>query len=254
MVFAAEVGDAIVAHPADKRSLLVAGPFGQPLNSGKPWENLVIRAHDALGSQHGFDFTVTKRIPVAAGLGGGSADAAATLRLLNRALDLRLTNERLAEIGSRLGADVPMCLLSRPLLVHGVGEQLTAVTAMPPLPLVLACPPVALRTVDVFRALVRLDDGPLPPIRPFDGVDDVLAWLRGTRNDLAEAATRVSPEAASAAAAIASDPDCLLARMTGSGPAAFGVFATRVAADRAASRLQAAERGWWVRATMTGGA
>jgi 4-diphosphocytidyl-2-C-methyl-D-erythritol kinase len=212
-----------------------------------------VRASDQLlGPHHPIKLAVTKRIPVAAGLGGGSADGAATLRLLNRVLDLKLTRDRLAEIGRPLGADLPMCVLSRPLIARGVGEAMTAVAGMPRLPLVLVCAPVAVRTADVFAALNDPRGSPLPALPAFRTADDVAAWLPATRNDLEDAAARVSPAAAAGAAALSGDPDCLFARMTGSGPAAFGIFASPAAAAAAAARLARAEPSWWVQAATTG--
>jgi 4-diphosphocytidyl-2-C-methyl-D-erythritol kinase len=194
---------------------------------------------------------LTKHIPVAAGLGGGSADAAATLRLLNRVLDVKLTPERFAELARVLGADVPMCVVSRPLVARGAGEAMTTVAGLPSLQLVLVCPPVALNTSRVFGAVTDPSGAPLPPLSVFTSAQDLAAWLKTTRNDLSEAAQRVFMGAGAAAKALAQDPDCLVARMTGSGPAAFGLFGSAEGARAAVARVKAAEPSWWVQAVTT---
>ncbi len=256
VVFAADVGDTITARPSGA-PLTIDGPFASALSATANDDNLVTRAVAALGpearTQRGLSLAVTKQIPVAAGLGGGSADAAATLRLLNRLRALNVAWDRLAAIGAALGADVPMCVLSRPLIARGVGEAMTPVAGFPALPMVLACPPVAVRTADVFRALRDPRQAALPELPALATVQDVASWLAGTRNDLAEPAAAVSPLAGAGARELARDPDCLFARMTGSGPSSYGLFPTQAAAKAAAARLAAVERTWWVRAAVTGG-
>jgi 4-diphosphocytidyl-2-C-methyl-D-erythritol kinase len=257
IVFAADVGDSVAAKTAASRSLVVDGPFAAALKRASPTENLAWRAADAIrrarpGATE-VALTVTKRIPVAAGLGGGSADAAATLRLLNQRWALNLDPGRLAEIGGPLGADVPMCLSCLPLLARGIGEKLSPVAAMPALPLVLVCPPAIVRTADVFAALTPMPRTSLPPLPPFETPRDVATWLAGTRNDLADPAASVSPAAAAGATALRATAECLFARMTGSGAAAFGLFPSRESAERAAAGLAAAQPSWWVTATTTGG-
>jgi 4-diphosphocytidyl-2-C-methyl-D-erythritol kinase len=172
--------------------------------------------------------------------------------LLNRRGPISLGVEALAAIGRPLGADVPMCVHSRPLIARGIGEQIDPVARMPELALVLVCPPVAVGTADVFQALGALG-GPLPPVPAFSSVGAVCDWLRATRNDLAAPAARVAPEAGAAATLLARDPRCLFARMTGSGPAAFGIFPSRAIADQAAAEIAGAKPGWWVKSTTTGG-
>jgi 4-diphosphocytidyl-2-C-methyl-D-erythritol kinase len=234
--------------------------MGPNLSANVPLRaNIVTRAAEALAAMIGrgssVQVTLTKRLPIAAGLGGGSADAAAVLRLLNRLWELQLADAQLAEIGVRLGADVPMCLVQQPLLASGIGEQVAPFSGMPALPVVLACPPVSVSTAAVFAALAA--DRPvagLPPLPArFGAPADVAGWLRQTRNDLAAPAAEVDRHAADAAEALGSDAGCLFARMSGSGAAAFGIFPSRTAAERAAARLRAAHPDWWVAATLTGG-
>jgi 4-diphosphocytidyl-2-C-methyl-D-erythritol kinase len=252
VVFAADVGDTVTAAAHPGQSLGVVGPFAGPLRSADPWDNLLIKASVALlGPRYPMELVVTKRIPVGAGLGGGSADAAATLRLLNRVLDLKLPLERLAAVGAPLGADVPMCLYSRPLIARGIGEEITPVAGMPALPMVLACPPVTVATAAVFAAFDHVARPHLPRPPPFANVRAVAEWLALTRSDLAAPAGEIEPEAAAAARALAADGECLFARMSGSGAAAFGLFPSRAAAARAAARLAAARPSWWVKPAIS---
>jgi 4-diphosphocytidyl-2-C-methyl-D-erythritol kinase len=125
---------------------------------------------------------------------------------------------------------------------------------MPALPLVLARPPLALSTARVFAALGGEVRPPLPALPPFSNIGAVAEWLAGTRNDLSGPAGAIAPAAEAGVSALMHDHDCMIARMTGSGPTAFGLFPSAAAAERTASRLAAAEPSWWVRATMTGAA
>jgi len=261
LVVFAEYGDRLTAMPAGRgsRRLALRGPLAAALADTPAAENLVVRAVDAAceaaGRQSdGIELVLTKRLPVAAGLGGGSADAAATLRLVDRRRRLHLGGDRLAEIGIKLGADVPMCLASRPLLATGIGDRITPVTGMPRLAVVLACPPVKVATRAAFAAAGEGARHGLPPLPSAPvSLAGLLAWLKETRNDLAPAAATVAKGAGAAAAALGRDPESLFARMTGSGAAAFAIFPSLAAARRAAARLRAARPTWWAVATTTGG-
>jgi len=261
----ADIADVVIARPAAKgaaaMTLDVAGPYADLLaETTDPAANLVLRAAQAIAA-HGTRRRVTpvhlslaKRIPVAAGLGGGSADAAATLRLLARIWDLKLKPDALADVALTLGADVPMCLASQPLIARGIGDKVTPVAGIPPLAVVLAHPGVSLPTAAVYAGLGNETRAPLPPLpAKFKSALDLVFWLRQTRNDLTDPARVVSRKAAAAAKALANDPDCLFARMSGSGAAAFGIFVKPSAAERAAERIKAAKPDWWVVAAMTGG-
>jgi 4-diphosphocytidyl-2-C-methyl-D-erythritol kinase len=195
---------------------------------------------------------INKRLPLAAGIGGGSADAAATLRLLSRLWTGG--NERgLEGIAARLGADVPMCLLSVPLRAQGIGDRVTPLSGIPALPLVLVNPGVPVETAQVFKNLGRVGDPPLPEIpRAFKSVFELVIWLRQTWNGLDEAARAEAKVINRVVSALAADPDCLLARMTGSGPTCFGIFASPGAAHRAAVRLRIGRPEWWVTPCVTG--
>ncbi len=236
-------------------SLTLTGPMAGALQGTAGTDNLVLRAARALAAALGRDepdlaLTLEKHLPVGAGLGGGSADAAATLRLLLRLWGAALPEPALA---TRLGADVPMCLLSRPLRATGIGETLTPVAGLPPLPLVLVNPGVPVATASVFRRLAAPADPPLPALpERFGSVAAVAAWLARTTNGLIPPAIAEAPEIGAALAALAAAPDCLLARMSGSGATCFGLFPTPAAASVAAARL-GARPGWWVSATQSGG-
>jgi len=256
LVVFADYADVVSAAPSEdgRMRLTVKGPFAASLaGATQAADNLTIGAATALAATAGrkklppMKLTLTKRIPIAAGLGGGSADAAAALRLLNREWGLKLGEAKLAEIGRTLGADVPMCVFSRPLVAKGIGEAITPVVGIPPLPIVLAHPGVAVSTTAVFAALGQAERSPLPALpKRFGSLLDVIGWLRQARNDLAGPAATVSKHASAAAKALISDTECLFARMSGSGAAAFGVFVTMDAAERAAARLREAKPGWWV--------
>jgi 4-diphosphocytidyl-2-C-methyl-D-erythritol kinase len=263
LVVFADVADAVTAQPvahAAATTLDISGPQADPLaQTTASADNLVLRAAQAIAARASrsagpVHLSLDKWIPVAAGLGGGSADAAATLRLLNRVWKLGLGPETLAEIGVRLGADVPMCLVSRPLVASGIGERVAPVAGMPALAVVLANPGIAVPTGAVFAGLGKEERAPLPALPPrFKSTLDLVHWLRQTRNDLIDPARVVSLKAVAAAKALAADPDCAFARMTGSGATAFGLFMSQAAAERAAERLKAAKPAWWVAAAMTGG-
>src|SRR5260221_2702353 len=261
LVVFADYADVVSAGPSDegRMRLSVRGPFAEPLGQSTPQGgNLALRAASELLRASGkakapaTTLTLTKRIPIAAGLGGGSADAAAVLRLLNRYWKLDLDSGALAAIALKLGADVPMCLAATPLIASGIGEVITPVAGLPTMPIVLAHPGVPVPTAAGFAKLAKKDGSPLPaPPKRFGSLLDVLYWLRQARNDLAEPAAGVNPAAAAAAKALISDPECLFARMSGSGAAAVGIFATMAAAERAADRLRADKPQWWITPAIT---
>jgi 4-diphosphocytidyl-2-C-methyl-D-erythritol kinase len=236
------VGDLLTAESAPALSLRLTGPFGAMLAT-EP-DNLVLRAARALAAAAGVAplarLTLDKRLPVASGIGGGSADAAAALRLFARLWDVQAD---LPAIAATLGADVPVCLDSRPARMRGVGEQLGAAPALPPAGIVLVNPGGSVATALVFRT--RQGDYGSVAVLP-DAWPDAAAMARdlaGLRNDLQPAALALHPPIGAALAALEADPACLLARMSGSGATCFGLYADAAAAARAASLL--ARPGWW---------
>jgi 4-diphosphocytidyl-2-C-methyl-D-erythritol kinase len=244
VVFTA-LGDRVQVADAPAQSLVVTGPMaaGVPADAS----NLVLRAARLLGGDAGAMITLTKTLPMAAGLGGGSSDAAAALRALARLWARPLPAPELA---ARLGADVPVCLAPRPRRMRGIGEVLDEVPPLPALWLVLANPGVALSTQAVFAALTEKTHPPMPATLPRCATAAALAtFLHRQRNDLEAPATRLTPVIGQVLAALAAQPGCLLARMSGSGATCFGLFANAGHAAAAARTVSAAEPGWWVRDT-----
>ncbi|MDO9712315.1 4-(cytidine 5'-diphospho)-2-C-methyl-D-erythritol kinase [Paracraurococcus lichenis] len=236
--------DALALAPADDLSLALDGPFGAAL-AAEP-DNLVLRAARALAAAVGVParaaMVLTKRLPVASGIGGGSADAAAALRGLDRLWGLGLGEGRLAEVAAPLGADIPVCLASRPARMQGVGEVLLPAPALPRCGLLLVNPGVALPTPAVFKAR---QGGFTPPAELPAAWPDAAGMARdlaGLRNDLEPPAITLCPVIAEVLAALRALPGCLLARMSGSGATCFGLFADAAAAQSAARLLPS---GWW---------
>lgn len=234
-------GDRLSLAPAAALRLDVVGATAADLPVGE--ENIVLRAARGLAALAGHPpaaaIILDKRLPVAAGIGGGSADAAATLRGLCRLWRVAPPPEALAELALGLGADVPVCLAGQPARMQGIGERIEPCT-LPALDLVLVNPRLPLATAAVFKALDRSRCGPRP-----SGPAPATAW-RASRNDLEPAARALLPAIDAALAALAAAPGCTLARMSGSGPTCFGLFPDRSAALAAATALQAARPGWWV--------
>ncbi len=255
IVVFAELGDVVAAGPDDALRLDIDGPFATALNADD--SNLVLRAANLLQAwaQHagsrapGARLRLTKSLPVAAGLGGGSADAAAALRALNRLWRLGLDSGRLAALGAELGADIAMCVHSRAARATGIGATITPFDELPAMPMVLVNPGVPLSTRDVFARLSGRFSAGLPPLAPLSTLSQVVGWLGHADNDLTPAACALAPGIAEAIAALGAAPGCRLARMSGSGASCFGVFDDQPAAQRAAQILSAAHPGWWVRAT-----
>lgn len=250
-------GDRLRLRPGKATRLRLGGPFAAALPASGEG-NLVLRAA-ALWRDHGpglatGSFHLDKRLPVAAGLGGGSADAAAALRLLARANAGRESLPPLAEIAVRLGADVRVCLASRAAVMWGFGDQVAAAPPLPPVFAVLAHPGVALATAAVYAALDAPRQAQVPSPRPavpgpFAAAAALAAHVAGTGNDLLPAALGLAPVIGDVLAALTSCPGCLAAQMAGSGASCFGLFANRPAAEAAANRVSAAHPAWWVVAT-----
>jgi 4-diphosphocytidyl-2-C-methyl-D-erythritol kinase len=248
VVFAA-AADTLTAEPATSLSLAVEGPFAAALAGV---ENLVLRAARALAAAAsvtaGARLTLVKALPVAAGIGGGSADAAAALRALDRLWGLRLGPDRLAAIAAGLGADIPVCVRARPARMGGIGERLAPAPALPRFGLLLANPGVALATASVFAARRGGFDAPaaLPAAWP-----DAAAMARDLarlRNALEPAAVALCPPIAAVLAALRRLPAARLARLSGSGATCFALFDDDDTAARAAALLRAAQPSWWVAA------
>jgi len=251
LVAFAEFGDTLSLQPAADAALEISGPFAAACATGA--DNLVLKAAAALrqrvGGLKAGHFLLEKIIPVAAGIGGGSADAAAALRLLARANDLALDDPRLASAALAVGADVPVCLDPRARVVRGVGEQLSAPVDLPPLPTLLVNPGVPLATRDVFAAFAGGEGsktvlGTLP--RERDGAIDFLARYG---NDLTQSAIALAPVITEVLVALRALPGMRLARMSGSGPTCFALFHSPGEAQTGAQRLSVERKDWWVQAT-----
>ena len=238
----AGVGDVLHVSPAETLGLTLAGPEAASL-SAEP-DNLVLRAARALaaaaGITQGAAITLEKHLPVASGIGGGSADAAATLRVLSRLWGV--TGVDLAAIAAGLGADVPVCLGRRPMRMQGTGEVLSPAPVLPAFGLLLANPRLAVTTPEVFRARQGGFSAPIALPEHLADAAALAAWLRPQGNDLQEAAIALCPPIAEVLRAIAAQPGCLLARMSGSGATCFGVFGVGDTAEAAATALPAL---WW---------
>ena len=233
VVFTA-LGDSVKVAPGPS-ALTVTGPFADAVPGGE--DNLCLRALRHAGAEA--RIALDKHLPPASGIGGGTADAAAVLRALGRVPDRPET----------LGADLPACLLSRPLRMRGVGEGITPVD-LPGLHLVLVNPRVETPTPAVFAVLDRRDNAPLPDLPDFGDATALTEWLGRTRNDLQPPALRLRPVIADCLAALG-DAGARLARMSGAGATCFGIFHSAAKAEAAARAIAATNPGWWVRATVT---
>lgn len=240
LVVFADLGDRLMLAPAATPALHVAGPMAEGVPTGP--ENLVLRSARLMGVD--LDIRLEKHLPAAAGIGGGSSDAAAVLRgILALMPDKALPDDN----GLSLGADVPVCLLARAARMQGIGEQVTPVAGLPALHAVLVNPRVAVSTALIFRTLARKDNPPMPVELPrWANASELTDWLAAQRNDMEEAAIVAAPVVGEVIAALAATQDCLLARMSGSGATCFGLFRTAELAEQAAQALGAT--GWWVKA------
>ncbi len=239
------LGDRVTAEPASDLSLHLEGPFGGALTA-EP-DNLVLRAARALAAEAGVPalarLTLHKNLPVASGIGGGSADAAAAFRALCRLWNISPDRSVLHRLALALGADVPVCLASVPARMGGIGGDLSPAPRLPDCGIVLVNPGVAVSTPDVFRAR-RGGFSPMADLPAAWGDAATMASdLRRLTNDLAEPAIGLQPVIADVLSALEGLSGCLLARMSGSGATCFGLFASAEAAERAATAITQAA--WW---------
>lgn len=244
----AGIGDTVEAAPAEALGLSIDGPFAHDLGDGE--DNLVLRAAHALaaasGRQAAARVHLTKRLPVASGIGGGSADAAATLHALARLWRLDFGPAALAAIGLALGADVPVCVYGRSAFFAGIGEIVTPAPALPPAWLVLTNPGIALATPHVFKARSGSFSGPGRFEAAPANAAELATVLRLRGNDLTAAAIQLAPVIGTVLAELEALPGALLTRMSGSGATCFALFAEQAAAETAAERLRTRQPGWWV--------
>lgn len=245
LVVFADLGDLITCTADEGLSLRLTGAESAGLTAAE--DNLVLRAARAFERPEGAAITLDKRLPVASGIGGGSADAAATLVALSRLWGQPLPD---AERVVALGADVPVCLAGHGARMQGVGERVSPLPqALPPAHLVLVNPRVQVSTPAVFKGLTRKDNAPMPDALPrLASLADLAGFLARQRNDLEAPALGAEPVIGQAKAALAAQPGCHLARMSGSGATCFGLFADARAAEAAAKAIRTARPTWWVQA------
>jgi 4-diphosphocytidyl-2-C-methyl-D-erythritol kinase len=260
LVTFASIADWLTLSPGAAARVLVSGPFASDIAG----PNLVERALQLVAQRAPSlrlgEVALEKNLPVAAGLGGGSADAAAVLRALRRA-NPSAPDCRWPNIAAALGADVPACLFGRTAIVRGIGERLAPLAPpnrLPPLAAVLANPGVALATKRVFAALsapARANETAMAALaRGITGLSDVLELMRTCGNDLERPAIRLAPVIGEVKAELAALEGCRIAALSGSGATCFGLFDEHAAAERGAARLAARRPGWWVRAARLGDA
>jgi 4-diphosphocytidyl-2-C-methyl-D-erythritol kinase len=249
----AELGDELEAASARKDSLSITGPFAAGLGNGD--SNLVLRALAAFRRRwpdalpDGIALRLAKNLPVAAGLGGGSADAAAALRLLAAMAGTGIPFADLLDLARGLGADVPMCLYSRPAEVRGIGEIVLPLKHFPACHIVLVNPLVPVVTAEIFRRLERRDNPGLPDLGdPLMRPAQLGLWLDETRNDLEPPAIAMVPAIGDLIARLRGASGCILARMSGSGATVFGLFGSSAQAHQAAHDLRETWPGYWVAA------
>ena len=263
----ADVGDRLTARAADRFSLTMGGPFSAHAPAGE--DNLVVRAVRALcpeAHEGGpwLELTLDKQLPAESGLGGGSSDAAATLRLVRQALELDVDGDRMQAIAATLGSDVPACLHGRPVIARGRGEELSPVAGLPPLPAVLVRPLAGSATGPVYRAFDEAgadEDWQRQPPWPkaftspdaFKSREALIEYLRACRNDLETPAVRLEPAIGEVLGALRTAPEVSLARMSGSGSACFGLCTDDGSARTLAARLSLEHPDWWVTACRFGG-
>ena len=251
----ADVGDQVMIQPSDAPAFEITGPFGEEVPADE--DNLVVRAARAFHARLGgpippYRLILDKRLPIAAGLGGGSSDAGAALKLLRDALAPGLTDDDLEPLAASLGADGAACLRATALMAEGRGEVLSPAPPLPPLHAVLVNPGVPSPTGAVYRAY----DAAVHPAgaeRPFlpddlESVEEVAAWLAvATRNDLEAPAVALESRIGEALDVLRAERESLLVRMSGSGATCFALCAGDIEAETLAERLERARPDWWVR-------
>lgn len=255
----ADIGDLVTIELGEGR-LTVSGPFAAGL--GPVTDNLVFRAVRAFVAELGrpmaeLSMSLEKSLPVASGLGGGSSDAGAVLRLIRDVFAPQIDDARLERVAASLGADGAACLWARPVLAQGRGERLSPAPALPTLDAVLVNPGVGVSTPEVYRRLDASgafgDVTPPPMPAAFESPQEVAAWLSGLRNDLEAPAVAVAPEIGAVLETLRDEPEVMLARVSGSGGTCFALCADDIGAETLAERIEALAPSWWVRRCRLGG-
>jgi 4-diphosphocytidyl-2-C-methyl-D-erythritol kinase len=255
LIVFAESGDEIAVAAAEDLSLFIDGPFGAGLDAGP--SNLVLRAAEGLrnlaGVKHGAAIRLTKNLPIASGIGGGSADAAATLVALMDLWQVKPDRTALYQLAEKLGADVPVCLDGHPSFVGGIGEDIQPAGQLPPAHILLVNPLVETPTPAVFKAR----SGDFSPAarwdRPPKTAQDLADFLVTRKNDLTAPAITVAPVVADVLSAIAATKNCLLSRLSGSGATCFGIFENAATAEAARQQIKTRHPNWWAVAAKIAG-
>lgn len=246
LVVFADVGDVVTAADGAGLTLDVTGPEAGDVPHGQI--NSIVQAARFMGADD-VAFSLEKYLPTAAGIGGGTADAAAALRAVAQLRNVDVPADVLP-----LGADVPVCLRGRAMRMSGIGEELKDVNGLPDIWAVLVNPRVGVSTPEVFKRLQCKDNGPMPDQIPaFETVRDLAGWLAGQRNDLEAAAIEVQPKVAGVLLALQQVEGRLLTRMSGSGATCFALFSDEKSAKCAAQEISAQHSDWWVKNTRLGG-
>ncbi|MEP3279996.1 MAG: 4-(cytidine 5'-diphospho)-2-C-methyl-D-erythritol kinase [Stappiaceae bacterium] len=248
-----DIGDQILVSPSDRLMLTLDGPFAEELSaSGGGEENIALQAAKLLcgersGPSRNCSIKLTKNLPVASGIGGGSADAAATLKALNAYWQLRLSDTELIEYATRLGADVPMCVYQCPLRAQGIGDDISTQSPFPPCGIILINPRIPVSTPDVFKKLIHKNSPPLPEIpRRWKSLDHLVEWLCQTRNDLEASARLIAPQITDAIGWLDAQDGCRFARMSGSGATCFALFENEEQAKNIARTMRFERPDCWV--------
>ncbi|GHB32844.1 4-diphosphocytidyl-2-C-methyl-D-erythritol kinase [Pseudovibrio japonicus] len=247
-----ELGDVVAVKPAPQLSLEIFGEFSEKIQ-GDPAHNLVYKAAQLLAehlpTSSGALIELEKSLPVAAGIGGGSADAAATLRALTKLWGASPAPKDLSNLSLTLGADVPMCLEEKPARIRGIGEVVEPVMNFPTGAMVLVNPMIEISTPAIFKALEKKDNSPLPDMpEEFESIKALANWLKTCRNDLQKPAISQTAEISEVLDLLASQPETLLARMSGSGATCFALCETLEAAEKIARHLHEIRSNWWIKA------
>ncbi len=254
LVVFADLFDKLDLEPGEGANLQISGPFAAGLSAGA--DNLVLKVYASLrervpGLKAG-RFLLQKNLPVASGIGGGSADAAAALRLLARANGIAAGDPRLYNAALEAGADVPVCLRSKPCVMRGVGDLLSEPYTLPPLPALLVNPGLPLATREVFAQYFGTPSSRKYITNVPVTFDGMISFLNENGNDLTQAAIAYRSEISEVLITLRALPAVQLARMSGSGPTCFALFRSPGEAQAAARRLSAERKSWWARATVLG--
>jgi len=261
LVAFADIGDEVRLDLDAAPSVSMSGPYADAIFGPNLVETALQRLARAEPRLRLGAVTIEKNLPVAAGLGGGSADAAAVLRAVRRANVDVGADVDWAGIAAGLGADVPVCLLNQTAMMWGIGEKLHAIGSIPELPAVLVTPDAPVPADKTRQVFSQLEAGPVPDelggdpalLPSFSNLDELVSFLRERGNDLAVPARKVVPAIEEAEALLAACRNCLLVRVSGAGPTCYGVFPHTVAAAAAAKELERSRPRWWIRAVTLGG-